>query len=113
MAAQIRVSDLNALLEAGKQLNDLLKESPAITAFAEALQQSKEPILVVEQDRLVLAGEAAKILGTNKSQIGQYVKQGLLTPYYIAGSRLRRFQLSEIWKIPKREAKNDDKHLSA
>ena len=103
MVTQIRVSDLNALLEAGRQLNDLLKESPAITAFADALQQAKEPVLVVEQDRLVLAGEAARILGTNKVQISEYVKQGLLTPLYIAGSRCRRFRLSEIWKIPKRE----------
>lgn len=103
MAAQIRVDDLNALLDAGRQLNALLKESPAIAAFADAVQQAKEPILVVEHDRLVRAGEASKILCVNKNQIGQWVREGLLKPFYTPNSPQMKFKLSDLWKIPKTE----------
>lgn len=101
--AQIRLEDLEKLIEAGEKLQKLLQQSPEIAAFAGAVQQAKEPVLLLEQDRLVMAGEAATILGTSKSHIGQLVKQGLLTPYYTPGSSYRKFRLSEVWAIPQRE----------
>lgn len=106
MGQTLKLDDLNAMIEKGRELQMLLRQSPEIVAFAEGLQQAKEPVLLLEQDRLVLAGEAASILGTSKSTIGQFVKQGLLTPYYTPGSSFRKFRLSEIWAIPKREVCN-------
>ena len=100
MAAQIRVDDLNALLEAGRALDKLLKESPAIAAFADAIQQSKEPVLVVEQDRLVRAGEASKILCVNRNQISKWVHEGVLKAFYTPGSSSAKFKVSDLWKIP-------------
>jgi excisionase family DNA binding protein len=91
------------MIEKGKELQRLLQSSPEIVAFAKTLQQAKEPVLLLENDRLVQAGEAANILGVNKSYIGQLVKQGLLTPYYTPGSSYRKFRLSEVWSIPKKE----------
>lgn len=103
MGAQIKVDDLNALLEAGRALDRLLKESPEIAAFADAVQQAKEPVLVVEHDRLVRAGEASKILCVNRNQIGQWVHEGLLKPFYTPNSNQMKFKLSDLWKIPKME----------
>lgn len=100
MARQIRVDDLNALLEAGKALDKLLNESPQITAFADAVQQAKEPVLVVEHDRLVRAGEASKILCVNRNQISKWVHEGLLKAFYTPGSSSAKFKVSDLWKIP-------------
>ena len=99
MAAQIRVDDLNALLEAGKALSSLLEKNPSIERFAETMAQAKEPVLVVDGDRLILAGEAASILGVNKTMISRYVKEGLLRPWIVRGSRSRRFRLSDVWSL--------------
>ena len=103
MGQTIKLDDLEMMIEKGKELQRLLQQSPEIIAFAGAVQQAKEPVLLLEHDRLVLAGEAATILGTSKSHIGQLVKQGLLTPYYTPGSSYRKFRLSEVWAIPQRE----------
>lgn len=100
MAAQIRVDDLNALLDAGRQLNELLKESPQIATFADAVQQAKEPVLVVEHDRLVRAGEASKILCVNRNQISKWVHEGVLKAFYTPGSSSAKFKVSDLWKIP-------------
>lgn len=62
MESAIKLNDLNVLLEAARQLDSLLKKSPEIAAFAAAVKESREPVLVMPQDRLILAHEAAKIL---------------------------------------------------
>lgn len=54
------------------------------------------------QDRLVRAGEAAKILGVNKSTIGALCRAGLLTPLYV-DSEQKRFWLSEVKAIPQKQ----------
>lgn len=100
MEKAIKLKDLNALLEAARQLDSLLKESPEITAFAEVVKESREPVLVVPQDRLILAHEAAKILCVNPSMISKYVRAGMLKPWYIPGSSSRRFKLADVWALP-------------
>ena len=100
MENAIKLKDLNALLEAARQLDSLLKESPEIMAFAEALKESRETVLVVPQDRLILANEAAKILCVNSSMISKYVREGRLKPWYIPGSSNRRFKLADVWALP-------------
>jgi hypothetical protein len=106
MAAQIKLDDLNALLEAGKALSSLLDNNPNIQAFAEIVAQAKEPVLVVDGDRLVLASEAARLLGVNKTRISHFVKEGLLRPWYLPGSTARRYRLSEVWALPKQQQSN-------
>lgn len=96
----MKISDLDAMLEKGQKLKALLEESSAVAVFAEALRDARDPVLVLEQDRLVRAGEAAKILGINQSTINSYVREGKLTPWYTPGSHQRKFKLSDIWAIP-------------
>lgn len=80
MESAIKLNDLNVILEAARQLDSLLKESPEIAAFAAAVKESREPVLVMPQDRLILAHEAAKILSVNQSMISRYVREGRLVP---------------------------------
>lgn len=103
MAAMISVDVLDALVERGRELQQLLHQSPELMAFAEGLRQAKEPVLLLEHDRLVGGNEAAKILRVNPSRICEYVREGRLHPYFTPGSRNRKFLLSEVWKIPQRE----------
>lgn len=100
----ITVDSLEALIAKGRELQDILQSTPELATFAEALANAKEPVLLVDSDRLVLSGEAAKILGVNKSAISRYVRDGLLTPYYVPHSSSRRFRISDVWKIARRRS---------
>ena len=100
MESAIKLKDLNVLLEAARQLDSLLKESPEIAAFAATVKESREPVLVMPQDRLILAHEAAKILSVNQSMISRYVREGRLVPWYVPGSSIRRFKLADVWALP-------------
>lgn len=107
--AAISVDDLDKLIEKGKELKALLEKSPEITAFAKAVADNAKPVLVVDNDRLILAGEAASILGVNKSTIGRYIDEGLLNVYYVPHSSRRRFKLSEVWGALKHDIKEAGK----
>ena len=97
------MGDIDQLLEKARNLEALLKGSPEILAFATCLAEAREPVVVLEKDRLVRAGEAASILGVNENTIGSYVKQGVLKAYQVPGCSHRKFKLSEIWALPKRK----------
>ena len=91
---------LDELLEKAQKLREFLEESPEIMAFAKSLQDSRDPVLLMQQDRLVRASETASILGVNPNTIGKYVKEGRLKAWYTPGSSQRKYRLSEIWGIP-------------
>jgi hypothetical protein len=102
MSKLVDIGDIQQLLTAAKKLKKLLQESPEVMAFAEAIKDSRDPVLVLENDRLIRAGEAAEILCCSKNCIGTYCRDGLLTPYYTPGSTKRKFRLSEVWSPAKR-----------
>ncbi|MBR2215998.1 MAG: hypothetical protein IJ849_09600 [Selenomonadaceae bacterium] len=97
----MKLDDLDEALEKAQRLRALLTDTPALVAFAEAMHSAREPLLILEEDRLVRAGEAAKILGVNANTIGMWVKDGRLTPWYTPGNSQRKFKLSEVWAIPR------------
>ena len=103
MAKEIRLEDLDALLAKGQELKALLESSPEIAAFAEILRENSKPVFVIPGERLVRAGEAARILGGNENTIAQYVRDGRLKAYYTPGSCHRKFMLSAVWSIPECE----------
>lgn len=96
MSKLVDINDIQQLLTAAKKLKKLLQESPEIAAFAEAVKDSRDPVLILENDRLIRAGEAAK------NKIGTYCRDGLLQAYYTPGSTKRKFRLSEVWSLAKR-----------
>ena len=100
MGSSISLDALDAMLAKGQELKALLESSPEIAAFAEALKETKGPVLVLPGERFIRAGEAAKILGVNASAISQYAKEGRLTAYYTPGSNQRRYMLSAVLALP-------------
>lgn len=105
MSKSANIGDIQQLLTAAEKLKKLLQESPEIAAFAEAVKDSRDPVLVLENDRLIRAGEAAEILGCNKNAIGRYCRDGLLAAYYTPDSSYRKYRLSEVWGLAKKEVK--------
>lgn len=85
-----------------------------ITAQAQKLQtiaRDLQPFLEMVRDfdglptdRLIRAGEVAKILGVNQSTIGALVKAKLLTPYYVTNQK--KFWLSQVMKLPRKQPWN-------
>ncbi|MBR2214391.1 MAG: hypothetical protein IJ849_01375 [Selenomonadaceae bacterium] len=98
----MKLAELDALLEKGEKLKRLLEGNPEIAAFASALRECRDPVLVIEQDRLVRAGEAAKILGCNQNTVNGYVCMGKLTAWYTPGSTQRKYKLSEVWALARK-----------
>lgn len=89
----IDLNELAAFITQAQKLQDILHD---IVPYIEVIKQQ------VPNDRLVRAGEAARILGVSKSKIGHYVKAGLLKPYY-TDSEFQKFWLSEVKALPKEE----------
>lgn len=104
-AESIRLAELEALVEKGKELQRLLDESPEILKFMELMKElgDSAAILPAKADRLIRAGEAAQILGVEKSQIYKYAKEGKLTALYTAGSSHKKFWLSAVMNLPKED----------
>ena len=101
---EISIENINALIDKGRELKNLLTGTPEILEFlriAESFNEEKN-ILPLSSDKLVRTGEAAKILCVSKGMIQQYVKEGILTPLYTAGSGHKRFWLSEVKAVAKR-----------
>lgn len=95
----MKASELDTALEKATKLNALLSDNPRLMAFATTLQETREPVLLLEKDRLIRAGEAAAILGVNVNMIGRYVKDKLLKPHKVPYTKQRRFLLSEVWGL--------------
>ena len=87
----INLDDLANFITQAQKLQDVLHD---IVPYIEVIKQG------MPNDRLIRAGEAARILGVSKSKIGHYVKAGLLKPYY-TDSEFQKFWLSEVKALPK------------
>ena len=87
----INLDDLANFITQAQKLQDILHD---VVPYIEVIKQG------MPNDRLVRSGEAARVLGVSKSKIGQYVKAGLLKPYY-TDSEFQKFWLSEVKALPK------------
>lgn len=90
----IDLNELATFITQAQKLQDILHD---VVPYIEVIKQQ------VPNDRLIRAGEAARILGVSKSKIGHYVKAGLLTPYY-TDSEFQKFWLSEVKALPKEKS---------
>lgn len=68
MAAMISVDVLDALVERGRELQQLLHQSPELMAFAEGLRQAKEP---GSRNRKFLLSEVWKIPQREEADLGK------------------------------------------
>lgn len=86
------LDELSKFVAQAQELREIVHE---IMPYIEIIKRE------VPNDRLVRASEAAKILGVNKSTIGQFVRAKLLTPFYTANSGHQKFWLSQIKALPR------------
>ena len=104
----MELENLNQLVESAQKLQRLLKTSPEILECLRLLQNPKtvEILMPIKPD--VTAGEAAKVLGVNKSAIYSAVSAKLLTPMFTPHSNIKKFWLSDVKKLAVRRCGNGD-----
>lgn len=94
------------------QLNELLKELAEtqiklgeINILLDQLLTKHDKIIEFPQDdKLIRAGEAARILNVSKATIYWYASEGLLAAYYTAGSNHKKFWLSDVKNLAERRS---------
>ena len=92
------------MLENLKELKELSKIlSPDLIRFMELAQNTSTVVMPIKGDKLVFIGEAAETLHVNTAMIARYVKDGLLKPVYTPHSGKRKFWLSEVKALARRE----------
>ena len=98
----INLEELQRAVELAERYQKVLE---SITPLQRTVEQfSLENVLLAPADRLIHAGEVAKLLGVNQNTIGSFVKKGLLTPLYVNSNR-RKFWLSEVLALPMKTTK--------
>ncbi len=102
----IEMADLDALVEKGRELKALLQETPEILSYLKLVNDmsDKKVVLSGATDVLLRAGQAAKVLGTDKSTIYRYMREGLLHPRWTPHSQYMKFWLSEVRGLVREEA---------
>lgn len=105
MTNLIDVSSFDSLLEKASKLQNILHENPDVVTFLQLLKETRveQMVMPAKVDKLIGTKQAAEILGVAENRIGEYVRDGLLTPLYTPPVSHRKFWLSEVMAIPKRE----------
>lgn len=101
MDAAINVAEIDTLVEKGRELQSLLKETPGILNFLQLIKEAGQnmAVLPAQSDALICAGEAAGILKVDRGSIYRYEKAGLLKAYYTPGSLRKKFWLSDVKEL--------------
>ena len=94
--------DLDALQRAADDAQRLHAELKDLQPLVKELRDFIGTATTLKDDRLIRAGEAARILGVGESTIGELVKAKLLTPYYF-NSDQRKFWLSQVKALPRKK----------
>lgn len=89
-------------IEELEKLSKLL--TPEMLRFMELAQNVEPVIMPIKGDTLIYMSEAAKVLHTNTTMISRYVREGLLRPVFTPHCRKRKFWLSEVKGLVRREA---------
>lgn len=99
---EITLDGLNTLITKAKELKKLLQENPEILEYMRLAEKfSDAAVLPIPTDRLIRAGEAAKILEVNAAKISEYADKGILRKFYVDGSSHSKFWLSDVKALAK------------
>lgn len=106
---ELNLDNLNMLVAKGLELQKLLHDSPEILEYLRLIRDvdTEKGTSAIGSDRLVRAGEAAKILCVKKETIYRYAMEKILTPMYTADSTHMKFWLSEVKSVARRARKED------
>ena len=100
----ISLDHLETLVEKGRELQRLLHDSPEIMDYMRLAQHQETMVMPVRADCLVEAKQAARILGVGKNTIYQFIKDGLIHPFYTPNSSHMKFWVSDIRKLAATES---------
>ncbi len=93
-----------ALIENINELRELTSLlSPELIRFLELSQNKDVSFIPVQGDKLITQSEVAKMLKVTTTTVSHYAKSGLLKPVYTPESSIRKYWLSEVKALPKRE----------
>lgn len=108
--SELSLENLDALIAKGRELKQLLTETPEILSYLRLVNELDTEKLSPPKvdDVLLRSGDAAKILGVSPSLIRQYVKNGKLNGYIVAGSNHLRFWRSEVKALAKRRENQNE-----
>ena len=99
---EISLEGLEKLIEKGRELKKLLQENPEILEYMRLAEKfSESAVLPMPTDRLIRAGEAAKILEVNTKKISEYADKKILKKFYVDGSSHSKFWLSDVKALAK------------
>lgn len=101
--SEFSLANLDALIAKGRELKQLLTETPEILTYLRLVSEldAEKLSLPKVDDVLLRSGDAAKILGVSPSLIRSYVKSGKLNGYFVAGSSHLKFWRSEVKALAK------------
>lgn len=99
---EINLENLDAMIAKGRELKQLLKETPEILTYLRLMNDCGEKNYMPKvDDVLIRSGEAAEILGVNKSAISYFVKTGQLRGYFVGEASHLKFWRSEVKALAK------------
>ena len=104
---QISLADLDVLVKKAGELKKILQETPEIITYLQLVKDlgDEKAVMPIQTDVLIRAGQAATILGVDKSLIYRYVEEGRLRPYRTPPASHMKFWLSEVKAIPQKEVR--------
>ena len=100
----ISLDHLQILVEKGRELQQMLHDSPEIMDYMKLAQQQGNIVMPIRADCLVEAKQAAQILGVGKNTIYQFIKEGLIRPFYTPNSSHMKFWISDVRKLARSKA---------
>lgn len=101
----VTFQDIGAVVENLMEIQRTLEECPSVLEYLRLTTKAgagamQAPVMVVQQDRLVMIGEACKILGISTKTLLDLEKAGALPAYYVGEKSHKKYKLSDLWKLP-------------
>ena len=99
---------MNISIDEVKQLSKLVQDNPDLLTMLKLLDKNhvEKLVLPVRADKLVGTTEALDILKVSEATFRGYWQKGLIEAYYTPDSRNRKFWLSDVMAIPRKEAED-------
>ena len=98
---------MNISIDEVKQLSKLVQDNPDLLTMLKLLDKNhvEKLVLPVRADKLIGTTEALDILKVSEATFRGYWQKGLIEVYYTPDSRNRKFWLSDVMTIPRKEVR--------
>ena len=97
----IDLDKLRECVELARELERIAEKVTPMLQLIKELGNDRRVLIPPATDRFISYSEVLKILKVGDAVIKALVKQGRLTPLYVAGSSAKKFRLSEVQKVLK------------